>query len=99
MSVGQKEDVYDDRLSPLVAAIIELCKEHSISTFMHFELDDYDDDDGESRRCSCTTSIPIGPDGDPGNHRIAKMSAAARGGPTFLAMTVTSTGKGGEDKP
>jgi hypothetical protein len=99
MSVGPKEELYDDRLSPLVFAIIELCKEHSISTCMHFELDDYDDEDGESARCLCTSSIPIGPDGDPGNRRIANMRAAARTRSTFVTMTVTSTGKGVEGEP
>ncbi len=98
MSVGPKEEFYDERISPLVFAIIELCKGHSISTFMHFELDDYDDDDGEEARCLCTMSIPTGPRDDPGNRRLENMCAAARTRPTFVAMTVTSTDNGGEVK-
>ena len=90
MSTGPKETVYDAELNPLIAKVIELCKEHGIVTFMHFELDDCGDDE----RVLCTTSIPPESDEDPGSQRIAKMRAAAFFKPTFMGMTVTTTGEG-----
>jgi hypothetical protein len=96
MSVGPKEDVYDELISPLVAKVIKLCKGHGIPVFVHFELDDYCDDDGEERRCMCTTSLPLAPKGDPGNGRLAMMVRASRVDPSFVAMTMTASGsKGG----
>lgn len=90
MGVGPKEDVYDEHFSPLVSALIELCNEHGISAFMHFELDDYcDDGDGEERRCMCTTSLPLAPDGDPGDERLVKMVRAARSGLDSVVATVS----------
>ncbi len=94
MSVGPKEDVYDERFSPLVAALIELCNEHGISAFMHFELDDYCDDDGEENRCMCTTSLPLAPEGDPGDARLAKMVRAARSGLGSVVATVSHVSLG-----
>lgn len=90
MSFGPKEDAYDEEMAPLVAKLIALCKQNSVSVFMHFELDAYEDDDGEEHSCMCTSSIPIGSRDDPGNIRIGEMMAVSRTGPTFVVMALAS---------
>jgi hypothetical protein len=55
---GPKEKAYDDLISPLMTQIIALCKEHRITVFAHYELDDYTNDEGEPDRVMCTTSVP-----------------------------------------
>lgn len=47
-----KEDLYDTHISPLMAQIIALCKEHKIAVYAAFDLADEDNDD-----LGCTTYI------------------------------------------
>ncbi len=35
-----KESIYDERINPLMAQIIEICKEHKIAMLADFMLDD-----------------------------------------------------------
>lgn len=56
---GPKEKAYDEKISPLINQILDICDQHKISMFANFELDK--DDDGISLNC---TSSRIGPDYD-----------------------------------
>lgn len=50
-----KEDVYDSEISPLMARIIAICKEHDIPMVADFQLDD--DRGAEDAGFHCTTAI------------------------------------------
>ena len=47
MSNGPKEDIYDEKISPLVKQIIKLCHEHEINSMLHFILDENTDEESE----------------------------------------------------
>ena len=49
-----QEDIYDEKVSPLVKQIIEICKEHDMPCLLSFACPD--DEDGESS-LMCTTAI------------------------------------------
>lgn len=48
-----QEDIYDEKLSPLVKQIIEICKEHNMSCLLSFACPG--DEAGED--VMCTTAI------------------------------------------
>lgn len=48
-----KEEIYDEQISPLMEEIIKICKEHKIATLCTFEIPT-DEDEG----LRCTTSLP-----------------------------------------
>lgn len=52
------EQVYDEQISPLMAQIIKLCKEHDVPFIALFQLTDKNDTDGELFCNSC--SLPEG---------------------------------------
>lgn len=52
----EKEKIYDEKISPLMAGITKVCLEHNISMLCSFELQDYED-----RSMVCTSAL-IGPD-------------------------------------
>jgi hypothetical protein len=81
---GPKEKAYDDLISPLMTQIIALCKEHRITVFAHYELDDYTDEDGEPADVSCTTCIPQ-PEDEP---KCRNLMVVARPRPQFAAFTI-----------
>ena len=49
-----KESIYDDRISPLMSQIIEICKEHKIANICHFALGW---DEEEESDLACTTAM------------------------------------------
>jgi len=55
MTTWDKEEVYDDEISPLILEVIALCKEHRIPAAMMFQLNDDDDEHGP---LYCSTCIP-----------------------------------------
>ncbi|MFJ2364808.1 hypothetical protein ACIPIN_14140 [Pseudomonas sp. NPDC087697] len=48
-----KENIYDERISPLVHQIIDICKEHNIALLLSAQLEDEHGD-----RLYCTTILP-----------------------------------------
>lgn len=40
----RKEDIYDEKISPLMAQIIQICHEHKIAMVMSFHLPDAEQD-------------------------------------------------------
>lgn len=62
-----KEEIYDNQINPLMAQIIEICKEHKIAMLADFTLD-------EDLRCtSCLLADEYGPsEGQLRAHAILK---------------------------
>lgn len=82
-----QEDIYDEKVSPLVKQIIEVCKEHKMPCVLSFACPD--DKDGESS-LMCTTAMLedhfIG-----SKDRLRKALKMLRSGDAFaIAMTVSS---------
>ena len=77
-----KEQAYDDKINPLMAQIIAVCKEHGIAMFATFDLDP--DEDGGA---CCTTCLPDETGAFP--ERIKRTQDAAAWEPTFTAFTIT----------
>lgn len=82
-----KEGVYDKRISPLMAQIIALCKEHKINMAAQFSLG-YDEDQEET--LFCTTSLPLDKEDEEGHERVLTLTRAMRTQPTFAAFTIIS---------
>ena len=91
-SATPKEKAYDTQISPLVAQVIALCREHKINMFATFALDRDDSDDV----LACTTAQPQNdPDDDKGAHMVEDLTHKIRGGQMVAALT-TRTGKAGK---
>ncbi|MCK9544373.1 MAG: hypothetical protein M0R03_20330 [Novosphingobium sp.] len=78
-----KETIYDNKISPLVKKIIEICKQDGIAMIANFSIPKEDDDGLQA-----TTNIPNGSGVFPENHRRA-MQEIKRGA-TCLAVTITT---------
>jgi hypothetical protein len=62
-----KEAVYDERISPLMAQIIALCKEHSINMAAQFSLGV---DEANEQTLFCTTCLPVDESDEKGHERV-----------------------------
>lgn len=86
-----KEQHYDDLISPLMAQVIALCKEHKINMAATFALDHND----EGQPLYCTTILDADKADEPGMKRIrgcrAVMYPQAK---VYAFMTIS-----GEAKP
>lgn len=89
MSETNKEAVYDDEISPLMAQILEICKANGISMVAHFAIPTEDDPD-----LVCTSCLPDETDDFAPTVRSAH-AAIMRGhsGPAFAITTRDSDGK------
>ena len=57
---SEKEEIYDEQISPLMKQIIDICKEHKISLFANFGFDpipQIEDEEGRYPADSCSTSL------------------------------------------
>lgn len=81
---GPKEAAYDELISPLIAQVIALCKEHKINAAATFLLDH--DEDGEPM--CCTTVLPVDKTDEPGIERIEACRRVMRPQPQFAAFTI-----------
>lgn len=88
MSNGRKEAIYDEHISPLMAQIIALCKEHKINMAAQFALDPNEED----RTLFCTTCLQnVDPDDTEGTERMLKLRAVMYPPePCFAAFTIFS---------
>lgn len=84
-----KEEFYDEKISPLMAQIIDLVKEANINMAATFALDP--NEDGEVLFCS--TVLPLDEADEDGMKRIRECSAVMYPKPTFMAFTIHSGGK------
>lgn len=82
--MGKKEDVYDEKIAPMMSEIIEICKEHDIGMVMDFELDN-DGTEEEPNYLHCTTSLP----GEGENlKKVARAAAPGSSSPQMFSLTV-----------
>lgn len=81
-----KEQVYDERIEPLMAQITGICKEAGISMLCTFDIPTEEDP-----HLCCTSALPDGEDSR--SHRMQRTTDAALGRGGFVAFTVT----GGKD--
>lgn len=80
-----KEALYDKHVSPLMAEVISLCKEHKINMIADFSLG-YDE--GNEQNLYCTTCLPVDPDDEEGKDRIERARAEMMRKPFLAAFTI-----------
>ncbi len=78
-----KEQIYDEKISPLMKHIIEICKENHISMVANFQLGN----DPEKGELQVTTCLPDETGNLPANHRAAMR--AFKPVMAVLAMTIS----------
>lgn len=84
-----KEAVYDERISPLMAQIIALCKEHKINMVADLSLG-HDPEAGET--LFCTTAMPnIDYTDERGCERMMRAYDAMRPQTSLFAFTIMSS--------
>jgi hypothetical protein len=81
-----KEQIYDEQISPLMAEIIKICKEHKIAMLMNFRTPNDDDPD-----LYCTTFL-LADEYEPGRTQLAAKRELMDERPITM---VTTTGKDG----
>lgn len=83
-----KEQVYDDQISPLMTQIIAICRENKIAAFMTFDIPTEEHPD-----LKCTTALAS--DGEKCTGYIQHVNAAAQNynRPPVFAFTVSQPKK------
>lgn len=86
---GPKERAYDDLVSPMMAQVIALCKEHKINMAAQFALDPNE----EGNALFCTTCLhDVDPDDEDGKERMGKLRAIMfPPSPYFAAFTIVTS--------
>ena len=82
-----KEAIYDAEISPLMAQIIKLCKEHKINMAATFSLG-MDPEAGET--LFCTSILPADKEDEDGYERVNECRATMHPQPQFAAFTITT---------
>jgi len=82
-----KEAIYDEHISPLMAQIIALCKEHKINMAATFSLG-LDPEEGEN--LFCTSILPADEEDEEGHKRVNECRATMYPQPEFSAFTITT---------
>ena len=72
-----KEQVYDDKIAPLMQQIIDICQKHNIGMIADFEIPNDEDQD-----LCCTTST-LGDDGQVSRRHSLARAALMGGGHAF----------------
>ena len=86
-----KEEIYDECISPLMAQILDICKESGINMFATFSIPTE-----ESEDLACTSLLAIDKEADPeGCKRMKSLELVARHGwipqKPWAAFTITTT--------
>lgn len=84
MMYGDKEEIYDDQINPLMNQIIQICKENGINMVASFQLRSEEEDDNGN--FLCTTLLPVNEDHYPDSYRNLCRSIYEK--PKVLAMTI-----------
>ncbi len=79
-----KEQVYDEQISPLMAQILDICQKNGIAMIASFAIPTPADPD-----LHCSSMQPDETGKNPDSHLAALR--ALRGAPSAFAMTVTTT--------
>lgn len=87
------EWVYDEKIAPLMAQIIEVCKEHKLPMFATFQYrsDIEGVDDGEDR--FCTTNRLFDAERPVNEGVLQLLPTLMRRRRSMVAMTITTTAK------
>lgn len=80
----EKEKIYDEQISPLMAKIIEVCKTHKIAMLADFALG-YDDDAESELKC---TSTLMDDDFEPTQEQLEALKHIRPKRPQFAAFTI-----------
>ena len=81
-----KEQIYDEKVSPLMTEIIKICKENDITMLASFSIPTEEHED-----LGCTTALLDNPD-DPAHKKYVECVRHIRQGPVVAAITVTKAG-------
>lgn len=84
-----KEQVYDEKISPLMQQIIEICREHGIAMLMDFAIG-HDGEGPEGQDCTdlrCSTLLPDETGENALMHREALTLIRRRGRPSPMMIT------------
>lgn len=85
---GPKEAAYDERINPLMAQIIAICKEQKINMAATFILDPDPEADGDP--IACTTVLAIDQSDPIGFRRAKECERVMYGRGQLAAFTITS---------
>lgn len=83
-----KEDFYDEHISPLMATIIELCKQHQINFAAQFSLG-YEPERDQTLFCT-TVLHDVDPADKTGVERMRKLRAVMFPPSELVAFTITT---------
>jgi hypothetical protein len=78
-----KEQIYDEKINPLLAQIIEICKTHGIAMLASFSIPT-----PEQADLLCTSLLPDG-DGNSFAPYKQALRTIKNGGESFAAFTIT----------
>lgn len=86
-----KEEVYDDQISPLMQQIITICKDNGIAMIASFNIA-HDGEGPNGEDCSHLTCTSHLPDGDGAfDDRFSKAAVTIRqGAPRHVGMNITT---------
>lgn len=84
-----KEQVYDEKISPLMVQIISICKEHGIAMIANFACPNDEDEDLQA-----LTLLPDENGNHPENHKLAHR--AIRPTPRLSSFTITTSSANGD---
>ena len=82
-----KERIYDEQISPLMAQIIEICRDNCINMASSFSLD-FDEEAEETLFCS--TVLPVDESDETGMERIEELRKVIQQRPQVMAFTIHS---------
>lgn len=90
-----KEQIYDDQISPLMRQIIGICQEHGIAMMASFDIA-HDGEGPNGEDCSSLTCNTLLPDGDGNPNKLFAQANAhiRRGGRPAPMMLTTDHGDG-----
>ena len=84
---GDKEPIHDEKISPLMAQIIDICKANNINMVASFQLRS-GKERAEEGNFLCTTTLPVDKEHWPDEY--SRLSKAIFGSePVILAITIT----------
>lgn len=91
-----KEEIYDDQISPLMQNIISICREHGIAMLASFNIaHDGEGPNGEDcSRLTCTSHLPDGEGAF--DDRFSKCAVTIqRGAPRAMGVNITTVNADG----
>lgn len=87
-----KEEIYDEQINPLMAKIIDICKDHKIALVASFDIggNQYEEETGERLLCSTVLTTDEYEPANALRDAVKCIYHQYVAVPTFFAMTVSS---------